>query len=546
MAHGKETPRQKMIGMMYLVLTAMLALNVSAEVLEAFVLIDHGLSKTTSNYRIKNEKLYTQFENQLLINKAKVLPWKLKADEIKKQAIDIIQFVQQCKVDVTKASEGPETPAVLSNGEIETELIQAKSNLDAGGEIMIGIGGSGKAFELKRKIIKFREYLVSLINPVTGKELIESINGILDTNDPPKDEKGNTRTWESQRFEMIPVVSVIPQLTKVQVDVLNCEAEVVNYLLQQVGASDFKFNVLKATVIPNSNEIFQGNEYVAQVFLAASDTTQKPKIYIGRVDSTFNKETGEYTYEIKGSADTIPVSKSGRGLFKRRGSNLGSNTWSGLIEMKAPDGSITRKPFKQEFRVSAPNIVISPTKMKVFYVGVDNPVDISVPGVTSDKISAVMDKGSIKKIGDNFIVNPPQGEKNCTITVFAELEGKKKQQMGSSTFRIKPLPPPLPKVIGVNTKTVEKNVLQASLGMQASMPPDFDFDLKYTITKFSVSASVGGFQTTKEAKGQLFTEDQKRLIGNLRSGNMVTIIDIEAVGPGGDVKVLNDLVIKIK
>ena len=94
MAHGKETPRQKMIGMMYLVLTAMLALNVSASVLDAFVLIDNGLSRTTRNYRIKNEKLYIQMDNQLQINRAKVLPWKNKADEVKKQANEIIEFVQ--------------------------------------------------------------------------------------------------------------------------------------------------------------------------------------------------------------------------------------------------------------------------------------------------------------------------------------------------------------------------------------------------------------------------------------------------------------------
>ena len=83
MAHGKETPRQKMIGMMYLVLTAMLALNVSSEVLEAFVLVDNGLSRTTDNYKVKNEKIYTEFDNAMLVNPVKVGPWKEKSDEIK-------------------------------------------------------------------------------------------------------------------------------------------------------------------------------------------------------------------------------------------------------------------------------------------------------------------------------------------------------------------------------------------------------------------------------------------------------------------------------
>ena len=112
MAHGKETPRQKMIGMMYLVLTAMLALNVSSEVLEAFVLVDNGLSRTTDNYKVKNEKIYTEFDNAMLVNPVKVGPWKEKSDEIKTKAREIYDYVQDLKIEIVKASEGEETPAI--------------------------------------------------------------------------------------------------------------------------------------------------------------------------------------------------------------------------------------------------------------------------------------------------------------------------------------------------------------------------------------------------------------------------------------------------
>lgn len=546
MSHGKETPRQKMIGMMYLVLTAMLALNVSSEVLEAFVLVDNGLSRTTDNYRVKNEKIYTEFDNAMLVNPVKVGPWKAKSDEIKTKAKEIYEYVQNLKVEIVKASEGEETPAVVDNM-VLSEKIEAKSDLDVAAKILIGLEGNGKAYELKRKIVAFREYMVQQIDAEKGAELIKSINGILNTDDPPVKDDGTHNSWESARFEHIPLISVMPQLTKVQVDVLNTEAEILNYLLQQIGASDFKFNVLAATVIPNSNIVFQGTDFKAEVFLAASDTTQQPRIYLCRVDSTYNNVTKEYDYKPVGAEENIPVSKSGKGLYTRKAGSVGPVTWSGLIEMKAPDNSIVRKPFKHSFTVIPPNVVIAATKMNVLYLGVDNPLDISIPGISPDKTSATISKGSIKPVGSgSYIAQPGSGMTTCEITVYAELEGKRKQAMGTKTFRVKKVPAPLPKVIGVTGKSVEKNILAASLGVIAEMPQDFDFELKYRVVGFKFSATIGGFLQEKESTSSRFTDEQKKIINGLRTGNQVAITDVKAVGPSGEVVELSDMVLKIR
>jgi len=544
MAHGKETPRQKMIGMMYLVLTAMLALNVTSSVLDAFALIDNGLSRTTQNYRIKNEKLYTQFENAYTLNKAKVGPWKNKADEIKKKAKEIIDYVQGLKKEVVISGEGTsETPAIKGD-EVLCDFVENKSDLDKGATILIN---GGKATELKKKLSDFREYLVKQIDPQKAAQLLESINGILNTDNPPPKEDGEANTWESSRFEHIPLIAVIPQLTKVQVDVLNCEAEIVNYLLQQVGANDFKFNVLKATVIPSSTYVIQGNDFKAQVFLGASDTTKQPEILICSYDSTFNKESGEYDYFVaKGSgSNTIPVSKSGIGIYTAKATKLGMNFWSGLIQMTAPDGSVTRKPFKHKYEVAAPSVVISPSKMNVLYYGVDNPVEISIPGISMDKISATISKGSITKTATNYIVQPGEGIASCDISVSAVIDGVKRN-MGFRNFRIKQVPNPNPRVSGISGKTVAKNELAAALGVIAEMPKDFDFDMKFTVTGFTLAATSGGFNLEESSRNQMFTEAQKRILNNLRSGNVVSIINIKAVGPKGDPRELNDLVIKIK
>ena len=531
---------------MYLVLTAMLALNVSTDVLRAFVLVDNGLSRTTKNYSSKNEKLYTQFENAYTLNKVKVGPWKVKADEIKKEALDLIDYVQGLKREIVISAEGPESPAIKGN-DIFSEFILQTTDTEKGANILIGLEGSGKAFELKRKLVKFREYLISIINAQKAPELVSSINGILDTKNPDPKEDGTVQTWESSRFEGIPLIAVMPQLTKVQVDILNCEAEVVNYLLQQVGANDFKFNVLKATVIPASTYVIQGNDFKAQVFLAASDTTQQPEILICSYDSTFNKETGEYDYNVaKGSgSSSIPVSKSGKGIYTAKGTRLGKNFWSGLIQMTAPDGSITRKPFKHQYEVAAPSVVVSPTKMNVFYNGVDNPVEISIPGVSMDKISATISRGTLKQTATGFVVQPGSGATTCDITVYAIVDGAKRN-MGTKTFRIKQVPAPNPRVSGITSKTVAKNELAAAMGVIAEMPRDFDFELKFTVTSFTLAATVRGFNQEKSSNNQLFTDDQKRILTNLQSGSVVNIINIKAVGPGGDVRELNDLVIKIK
>ena len=548
MAHGKETPRQKMIGMMYLVLTAMLALNVTTSVLDAFALIDNGLSSTTKNYKIKNEKLYTQFGNAYELNKVKVGPWKTKSDEIKKETQEIIDFVQGLKKELVVAGDGA-NPIAIKGDDVFCDYLENKSDLDIGGRIMVGLeNNNGKAAELKKKLIHFREYLIGIIDKKKAAQLIESVNGILNTDDPPPKEDGEANTWEGLRFGHIPLIAVIPQLTKVQVDVLNCEAEVVNYLLQQVGANDFKFNVLGATVIPSSNYVIQGNDFKAQVFLAASDTTQNPKIIVCRYDSTFNKETGEYDYKVAtgSSEEVIPVSKTGKGLYTKKGTQLGKNSWSGLIEMTAPDGSITRKPFKHQYEVAAPNVVVSPSKMNVFYYGVDNPVDISIPGISMDKITAtISNKGTIKFTGKNFIVQPGAGTTTCDITVYAMVEGARRN-MGTVPFRVKQVPPPLPRISGITGKVVPKNELAASFGVTAEMPRDFDFDLKFTVVSFTLAASVGGFNQEESSKNQLFTDGQKRILNNLRSGNVVNIINVKAVGPSGDIRDLNDLVIKIK
>jgi len=543
MAGGKETPRQKMIGMMYLVLTAMLALNVSATVLDAFALVDSGLSQTTKSFIIKNERLYNQMESAYTVNPTKVEPWKQSTDEIREKTKEMIDYIQDLKVLTVVTAEKEDSPALLENNQVDAGKITGKSDTNTSGRIFLGSEGNGKATELKKKIAEFREFMIGLVDESAAEQLILSINNILDTNDPPPSADGTQHTWESTRFDHIPLVAIFPQLTKIQLDILNVEAEVVGYLLQQVDAGDFKVNKLDAVVIPKSSYIFQGNEFQAEIFLAASDTTQVPRIFIGNYESYVN-EQGVEEYRMVGSYEEIPI-VGGRGIYNQRSNRIGINRWSGLLEVTGPDGSKLRRPFNHEFEVAQPNVVVSPSKMNVFYRGVENPVEISIPGISMDRLSVNVDGGgTIRKVRDGFEVIPGRGNV-CNVTVFAEIEGQRRN-MGTRQFRVRDVPDPTAAVRNITARIVDKNELAASLALEARMPMGFDFDLSFNITGFTVMATVGGFTRTATSNSQLINDEQRRIFESLRSGQTVNIIDVKAVGPDGRVRELNDIVYRIR
>jgi gliding motility-associated protein GldM len=334
----------------------------------------------------------------------------------------------------------------------------------------------------------------------------------------------------------------MPLLTKIQLDIRNSEAEVAQYLFSQISAGSIPFNKLEATVIPNTNYVLQGNEYKADVFIAAFDTTSAPEILIGRYDSTLN-EDGTYNYNMIGNYDSLDV-VNGRGKFSRMGSALGKQTWGGIIRLKDPDGNYITKTFARSFQVAKPNLVVSPTKMNVFYVGVENPVSISIAGVPGDKISPSITNASIRKQRDGEYIVLPKRPGNSLITVIAEIDGTNRN-MGVAQFRVKGLPDPTVQVAGKKGGKIQKNVLAAQAGVFAVME-NFDFDLEFKIIEFTVSTTDrGGYTIDSSTKGTLFTKAQLDLIKDLRRSQRLNIEDVKAIGPDGSVRNLAPIVFEI-
>ena len=242
-----ETPRQKMIGMMYLVLTAMLALNVSADVLDAFTKVQQGLTSTIANFTKKNADLYNDIEMAYNLNQTKVAAVREKTNEIRKSTQELVDYIEQLKYKMVVLADGEEDADVMN--------IKAKDNLDIGGQVMV-LQGKGK--ELREMITAYREQLSGLIAD-KDSVLKNSVLTHLATDDP-KPVDGEFKSWEVSKFEGIPLVGVVTLLTMYQADILSTESDVVKYLFSSMDAESFKFNKLEALVIPESRYILKGDK----------------------------------------------------------------------------------------------------------------------------------------------------------------------------------------------------------------------------------------------------------------------------------------------
>lgn len=538
MGGGKETPRQKMIGMMYLFLTAMLAINVSKEVLDSFVLVNDSLTVTVENFKDKNQKMYADFEKQKALNEAKVSKWNDLAQQVRVRAEELSNYIKGIKVELVTVAEGPESLALV-DGDVVASLINSKDNATVGDQIMIGPTQEARGLELRNKVEDFRNFLFSIV-PENDRNVVVrgSISKNLSTTPPPPKE-GVQLTWESGQFAHMPLVAVITMLTKLQSDTRNAEADVLRYLYGQIDESEFKFNKLEGLVIPKSNMIINGEEFTASVFIAARDSTQDPKIYVGSYETT-----ADGGYQMRGSYETLPI-KNGVGAYRTVGRRIGQNEWGGLIEMQAPDGSIKRYPFKNTFQVNEPMAVISASANTVFYAGIPNPLEISVPGLPMDKIFPTLSGNArLNKKGDKWEVIPAAAGGSVKITVAIEVDGKR-QNIGNKDFRLLPVPPPTAKIAGRTSGNISRRDIVEAGQVDAVLEGFIMDNIKYTVKSYTVvtkdASGFDSFDPNNEAK---YNDRVLTKLRALQRNDRITFENIIATGPDGD-KNIGTLVFRI-
>jgi len=526
MASAKESPRQKMIGMMYLVLTALLALNVSKDILDAFIVVNKGLENTNLNFTDRNDNLYAQFDLAKTVDPVRVTPnWK-KAQDIKKQSAELFAYIDKLQKKLIAETEG------FSNGEADTikmAYINSKDNYDVPTNILIGNsedGSAGASRELKNKLDEYKKNLTSCILPKDVKNVSIDIN----TEAPSSAENEN---WEMYNFYNRPLVASLTILSKFKNDVKNAESTVVDYLLSQSSNGMLKFDSIAPAVIPQSNYVLLGEEYKADVFMAAFNKTKNPEIAVGNYN--------EQTKAFDGTPEYMNVSK-GVGKYNVKTSKEGIFTYSGTIKMKTGQNQELVLPFKSEYIVAKPLLTVSPIKMNVAYIGLDNPVSISVPGIPNEKLSVSATNCVLKKNADGTYFVKPLQQGKVDISVAAALENGEKKSMGVYTLRARRIPTPFTKFNrSTESRTIKKSTIEAELGLFAEYK-DFEYDVSCKVTSFTI---VFGAAEEYICNGNTFPPVVKQRFKMLKKGERITFEKVVAVGPDGQPVKLNSLTVKV-
>lgn len=505
-ANKPNSPRQKMINLMYLVFIAMMALSISTEVLDGFVLVEDSMRTSINNTTRRNDIIAGDLEAYYHNNPEKVKEWYEKSILVRKESDSLYKYIQTLKERIVKHVDG-------KDGDVHN--IKRQDNIEAASYIMLSpITGEGK--KLREAVDAYRVMMADMIaDPEKTKVLEANLSTI-----PPKRKGINTPSWEVAMFENMPVVAAVTILTKLQNDIRSAEGEVLANLLSSVDIGDHRVNQITAQVIPESQVVMRGGQYKASIVLSAVDSTKRPSIFINGKELPYENK-GVYSVTT-GSTGTFPV--------------------KGYIEMPNNDGTVTRHNFESEYFVTEPTATVAPTLMNVLYAGYTNPIQIAVPGIASSNISATMSNGTLTREGDMWYARPTQPGTEAVISVNARMADGRTVEMAKSAFRVRPLPDPLPyieyKDANGNTRrfkggAISKRNLIAADGILAAIDDDL-LNVEYDVLRFELTFfdSMGN-AIPEVAQGALFSAGQKSKIRSLARGKRFYISRVVAKGPDG-------------
>ncbi len=519
-----ETPRQKMITMMYLVYTAMLALNVSAQVVDGFKTVGSAMTKSNENLQVKLDDTYANFEAALANSQDKVQADYDKAQEVRRLSaelgayIDSLQYVLMAKINPTaEIHPNPKNPkesikmsvvnpdkspnfdsirkAIAMDGFrwLKMDELHESTNLFAKEK-------AGKGPELKEKILEYKRKVREILGEDSSNVNIAlNVDSLLTPDN-------KLEAWEVVNFEEVVSGSSLVTLTRLRAETMNTEFDAVNMLYKHVNKGDFKFDQVRMISRPKSSYIIQGGVYETDVNVAAYDSHQ------------------EFTATINGQQ--LHSNDSGSVHYRVVCNNVGLQKVNGTAYVSNPDGGVKEYPISDSYFVAKPVAVVSLDNMQVLYAGIENPITASVPGVDSRNIKVSISEGQGKlnaAEGDGkFMLTPAMGCKKIVLSVDANID-KGTQHMGSPVFKVKTIPAPLITVGGLRDGAkASRSSLASGVKVAARAAEGFDFKIpKGSIRVISLEIYVGNKGFT--CNGDTFEADALSAIKRANRGDKVYV-----------------------
>ncbi len=505
-----KEPRQKMINIMYLVLTALLALNVSSEILNAFKTVNRSLENTNFTVNKSTETIMSSLQDKTTEEQTKerALIWYPKAQQVVATSKTLYDYLGSLKTKILTLAGGSTTDATKSFKE---------DNLDIVTKMMVKEG------EGKRLLAALTKYKTDIfgIDSSIKTEFEQSLN--IDLSNPPGRDK-KTRDWEVAYFNMVPTVAGLTILSKFQNDVKTAENKVVAFLHNKVGEVKVIFDTYTAIVGQNSNYLMPGQELEIKAGVGAFSKAAQPTISIG--------------------GSNVAIGEEGYALYKGQAGGVGSHTVPVRISFfNQTTGKDDVREVNVEYVVGSANASIALDKMNVLYIGVPNPVTIAASGGGDDKVNASISNGSLSRVGPGkYIANVNSVNDNTIITV--SVDGK---VAGQSQFRVRTIPEAQAYVGGQPSgANIAAGAFKAQGGVGAGIK-NFPFELSYDVVSFTFTCDTDDDIISVPSSGANFSGAVSNAIKqHVQAGRTVTIDNIRVKGPDGRTTTAPSLVYYIK
>ena len=514
MAGGNLSPRQKMINLMYLVFIAMLALNMSKKVLSSFGFMKEKLEASNVKVDAANKKILSNLAMKATEQPEKYVSLNAKAQTLSNASNSFNAYLEGVKKELTKKIEDPSDYEKMDNS--------------GPGDAYFFIKGkhTKKGDEFVSQINEYREKALAVIGD--NAELRAQVEKRFSTEDEVKN-KIQHHDWLESHYEGFPLITTLTNIEQIQADIRTTETDVYNTLLGGQLESDVSMTNYDAMVVFEKSAYYSNERLKAKIVLGKNDPTLKASEVI-----------------INGSKVPESSIQAGQVIIDRAAGNVGDHELKGKFVFMEKGKPIEIDIIGGKYSViPRPNeAVISADKMNVVYRGLANPMTVSIPGISTNKISVHASSGKLTGSGGKYVMTPGQG-KEVSITASAKMSDGKTVS-SSKTFRVMDIPAPRGAIRG---QTGQVGMPKASLGKATVgvVLPDFVFDLTLRTTSFSLK--VPG-QATVKVNGARMNAKAQSAIARAKRGDVVSIFDIKSTlvgaGAGYRIKPASPVLVEIK